>query len=109
MIRTILDQSARDKRKIARLPRRPIIPNPMPFEGIGMAFWSGTPEFRCPNRGEWFASGAIVEGYRARQHLTTEYWVVKPTHYARPVQAWRQAGEIQFTQGGVPIPRKPTV
>lgn len=87
-------------------PARPKLPNPMSFEGIGLCFWSGPAVWKCPDRGEWYASGAIVEGYRARQHLTTEYWVVKPTHYAKPVTAYQRAGEVQFTQGGVPLPRK---
>ena len=84
---------------------RPKLPNPMPFEGIGLCFWSGPAVYKCPDKGEWFVSGAIPEGYRARQHLAREYWVVKPTHYAKPVQRHERAGEIQFTQGGVPLPR----
>jgi hypothetical protein len=43
-----------------------------------MARWSG--EVRCPRKGEWFLSGAIVEAYRAPNDLTMGY------HIARLVQ-----------------------
>nr|WP_293181011.1 hypothetical protein [Nannocystis sp.] len=78
----------------------------MNFEGLGLCFWSDFPVWKCPNRGEWFASGAVVSGYRARQHLTTEYWVVRPTHYAENVTTARRRGAVQFTQGGLPLPRR---
>lgn len=87
---------------------RPKIPNPMSFEGIGLCFWSGPAVFKCPDKGEWFVSGAIPAGYRARQHLSREYWVVRPTHYAKPVTRYQHGAKIQFTPGGVPLPRQPT-
>lgn len=84
------------------MTKRPKIPNPMEFEGLGLCWWDHN-EYRCPNRGEFYASGAIPEGYRARQHLTTEYWIVRPTHkaYTKTVEAVGRA--IQYNpkdQGG---------
>lgn len=32
-----------------------------------------TGERRAPRRGEWFLSGAVIEGYRASADLATEY------------------------------------
>lgn len=84
---------------------RPKLPNPMFFEGIGICFWEGPPEYRCPNRNEFFVSGAIPQGYRARQHLTREYWIVRPTHYARLVKNFERGDPIAKNSNGVPIPR----
>jgi hypothetical protein len=36
-----------------------------------------TGEFREPKKGEWYLSGAIVEAYKARNDLTTKYWIAK--------------------------------
>lgn len=88
------------------MPERPKLPNPMMFEGLGLCFWEGPPEYRCPNRNEFYASGAEVQGYRARQHMAREYWIVRPTHYARQVPGYVRSGPVQFTQGGVPLPRR---
>ena len=88
-------------------PKRPAFPTVMMFEGLGDCFWQGPAVWRCPNKGEWFVSGAIPCGYQARQHLTTEYWIVKPTHYAKHVTAHQRGAAVEFTQGGVPLPRKP--
>jgi hypothetical protein len=37
-----------------------------------------TGEFRPPLKGEWFASGATVEAYKAYSDLATSYWICKP-------------------------------
>lgn len=37
-----------------------------------------TGEFRPPLKGEWYASGAIVEAYQAPNTLTTSFWICKP-------------------------------
>ena len=34
-----------------------------------------TGEFRCPKKGEWYLSGAIIEAYHAPNDLTTEYHI----------------------------------
>ena len=34
-----------------------------------------TGEKRCPKKGEWFLSGAIVEAYKAKNDLTTVYHI----------------------------------
>ena len=37
-----------------------------------------TGEIRRPQYGEWFLSGAIIEGYRAKiDHLSTPYYIAK--------------------------------
>ncbi len=36
-----------------------------------------TGEFRCPQRNEWYLSGAIVEAYRAPNDLTTDYYIAR--------------------------------
>ena len=38
--------------------------------------------FRSPLKGEWYLSGAMVQAYRARQDLTSLYYIVRPTHRA---------------------------
>lgn len=43
---------------------------------------------RCPNRGEFYLSGAIPQAYKAKQHLTTEYDVVEPTREYRRATVW---------------------
>lgn len=35
------------------------------------ATWTG--EHRCPRKGEWYLSGAIIEAYKAPNDLTTAY------------------------------------
>lgn len=37
---------------------------------------------RAPRKGEFYVSGAIPAAYKARADLSSEYLVVKPTHYA---------------------------
>jgi hypothetical protein len=86
--------------------RTPALKNPMEFEGLGLCFWGGQPELKCPSRGDFYVSGAIPQGYRARQHLTREYWCVVPTHYAKAVTVHRRAEPIRSTPGGVPLPRR---
>jgi len=36
-----------------------------------------TGEFRPPRKGEWYASGAIVEGYQAANDLTTAFRICR--------------------------------
>ena len=36
-----------------------------------------TGEFRPPRAGEWFISGAIAEGYRARHDMSGSYYIGK--------------------------------
>lgn len=36
-----------------------------------------TGEKRAPRRGEWYLSGAVVEGYRAPKDLSTPYHIAK--------------------------------
>lgn len=36
-----------------------------------------TGEFRCPRKGEWYLSGAIVEAYRAANDLPIPFQIAK--------------------------------
>lgn len=36
-----------------------------------------TGEFRCPKKGEWYLSGAIVTAYKAFNDLTTPFHITK--------------------------------
>ena len=36
-----------------------------------------TGEFRCPRKGEWFLSGAIVQGYHAGNDIPSPYYIAK--------------------------------
>lgn len=86
--------------------RPPKLPSALPFDGIGACYWSGPLEWRCPNKGDWYVSGAIPEAYRARQHLTTEYWCgLKPTHYAKTVTTTVRGDPVRLTAYGMPLPR----
>ena len=44
-----------------------------------------TGEKRAPKKGEWYLSGAVVEGYRAANDLTTEYHIAKLVRVERTV------------------------
>jgi hypothetical protein len=52
---------------------------PLPSLGIGVkgvsAQWTG--EKRCPRRGEWFLSGAVIEAYCAPNDLTSSYHIAR--------------------------------
>ena len=88
------------------MAKAPRIPNPLLFEGLGLCFWSGTPEFRKPEKNEYFVSGAVMTGYRAATDLTSEYWIVKPSHYAMHTTTYQRIGPIEFTKDGIGIPRR---
>jgi hypothetical protein len=34
-----------------------------------------TGEFRCPRKGEWFLSGAIVEGHQAKADMSAAFYI----------------------------------
>lgn len=36
--------------------------------------WDGKPK-RCPKKGEWYLSGALVSAYQAPNDLSTEYFI----------------------------------
>lgn len=42
-----------------------------------------TGEKRCPKKGEYFLSGAIIEAYEAKVDLTTVYHIAKPVKVKR--------------------------
>lgn len=49
-----------------------------PIAGMGVngvhAVWDGNPP-RCPKKGEWYLSGAVIEAYRAPNDLSTPYYI----------------------------------
>lgn len=47
----------------------------MTFKRNFRAYFTG--ETRCPKKGEWFLSGAIIEAYKAPNNLTTPYKIAK--------------------------------
>lgn len=78
---------------------------PLNFHGIGFCFFR-TIGLRRPRAGEWYLSGAIVEGYRAPNDLPSTYLVVEPTHHAKPIKAWERGSPVKLTPSGLPLPRK---
>lgn len=51
------------------------------YENVS-ARWDGNPP-RCPKKGQWYLSGAVIEAYRAPNDLTT------PFHMAELVETER--------------------
>lgn len=43
----------------------------------------GTGEYRCPMKGEYYLSGAIVEAWKAPNDLTSPYWIAKRVRVER--------------------------
>lgn len=68
-------------------PPRPKLPLTLRFQGIGLCFYR-LGSFRCPDRGDFFVSGAEPFCYRASQHLTAEYWIATPTRKAVQRTIW---------------------
>lgn len=56
---------------------RPIVT----FEGIGYCTYKSL-GMRCPNKGEYYLSGAVPQAYLALNNLSREYTVVEPLGYA---------------------------
>lgn len=55
-------------------PRTLVTMDFMPPQKI-MAINSGVK--RCPEKGEWYLSGAIIAAYKAPNDLSTEYYIAK--------------------------------
>ena len=51
---------------------------------------------RCPSKGEFYLSGAIIEAHRAAADLSTCYHIVKPTVQAVSVKAWTRGEKIKI-------------
>ncbi|MBF9135284.1 hypothetical protein I0C86_41270 [Plantactinospora sp. S1510] len=51
----------------------PVAPGESAPSGRAKARVRATGETRCPRAGEWYLSGAVIEGYRAKTALSTEY------------------------------------
>lgn len=57
-----------------------------------------TGEFRPPRKGEWYASGAIVQAYMAYNDLSDSYWICVPASYkpsSRTLELAIKIGEQQ--------------
>lgn len=50
--------------------------------------WCELGEFRPPMAGEYYASGAIPEAWRAPNDLSQAFRIVRPVCYARRVNGW---------------------
>ena len=59
---------------------------PVHFEGMRGRYFYAVMGQRCPLKGEFYLSGAIVQAWKAPNDFSSTYTVVKPTHKAR--QAW---------------------
>jgi hypothetical protein len=73
------------------MQKRPKAPRVITFEGLDdmASKWSWRLiGYRCPNKGEFFMSGAIPQAYKARQHMTREYFVVEPITQHRRMSRW---------------------
>lgn len=46
-------------------------------------YFIATGEFRRPQEGEWYLSGAIVEAYMAPRDLSIPYWIAKECGHAK--------------------------
>lgn len=88
---------------IRSAPRRPKAPRLIPFEfvtgGLLTSKWTWKwVAYRCPNKGEFYMSGALPTGYRARQHLTTEYHIIEPiTEHVRRMR-WVPKSEADIPE-----------
>lgn len=87
----VMDRIPYEERKRLNLPEKSDegvqkLYAPMPSLGTGVpgvhAVWTG--EKRCPKKGEWYLSGAIIEAYRAPNDLST------PFHIARLVRTKKE-------------------
>ena len=58
-------------------PKGPKYPDVVYFEKLGTCFYSFVGQ-RAPRKDEYYLSGAVVMGYRARKDMRSIYWVVKP-------------------------------
>lgn len=46
-----------------------------------------TSEYRCPKKGEFYLSGAIVEAYKAFCDMSVKFWIATPVK-VRKVEYW---------------------
>ncbi len=44
--------------------------------------FQATGEYRNPQKGEWYLSGAIIQAYQAPNDFSTPYWIAKPVKLA---------------------------
>ncbi len=54
--------------------------------------------YRCPDRGEFYLSGAVTEAYRAFADLSACYHIVRPTDQAIPAKAWTHGEKVEVRE-----------
>lgn len=71
-------EEEKDIFRLADLPSQEELDALVHFKwGDNFVFGVLTGEFRPPKAGEWFLSGALPEGYRANNDLSTKYKIIK--------------------------------
>ncbi len=66
---------------------------PIEFEGLGKCFYEKF-EYREPDTGEYYLSGAIVAAYRAIGKYSSKYWIVRPTYRAIPATGYTRGEKL---------------
>lgn len=66
------------------------------FQGLGPCFYTLVGK-RPPRKGEYYLSGAIIEGYCASNDLSNPFWVVRPTFRAIPRPAYRHGERVDLS------------
>lgn len=74
-------------------------PTVVNFEHIGMCYYT-LDMFRCPKRGEYYLSGAVIEAYRAPNDLGTEFRIVRPTFRARQTTVYVMGEPVLLDDNG---------
>ncbi len=62
---------------------------PLHFEGLGLCFYR-VGAWRVPEAGEFYLSGAIVQGYRAPNRLGNPFRIATPTHRAKRIESYEK-------------------
>ena len=65
------------------------------FEGLGPCFYT-LGEFRPPRKGEFYLSGAVVQGWRAPNDLSTAYRIAIPTRHAMEVKGHKPGDPVKL-------------
>ena len=55
--------------------------------------YKATGEYRTPNKGEWYLSGAIILAYLSPGNLNGPYWIAKPITM-KPCPTCKGCGEV---------------
>lgn len=69
--------------------------NVIAFEGLGPCYYI-LGDFRPPRKGEFFLSGARVQGHLAYNDMTTPYRIARPTTYAMDLNGHKAGEAVTF-------------